>query len=198
MKYRSSTEIIDSVLRSAGKEGATRTRIGYGACLSYAQLKEYLSKMVSQDLLSYENETHLYKLTQGGEKCMEKFSADRSLVAFPSPPMGYEGSENLTREKVFLENRLLKCADQGFSVLGQAGKAALLANIKTRHNLTLRKLVRNPRKMEAILREELGDAVSTLVMERIVDGMTSKLPAREPYGLDHRSEPVQLKIENTI
>ena len=41
MKYRSSTEIIDSMLRSI-RSGATKTHIMYRAYMSYSQLKEYL------------------------------------------------------------------------------------------------------------------------------------------------------------
>ena len=40
MKYRSRTEIVSAMLRIANR-GATKTRIMYGAYLSYAQVMEY-------------------------------------------------------------------------------------------------------------------------------------------------------------
>ncbi len=41
MKYRSRTEIVNSILNAANG-GATKTKIMYNAFLSYNQLKDYL------------------------------------------------------------------------------------------------------------------------------------------------------------
>ncbi|MBV9667077.1 MAG: hypothetical protein JO327_02995, partial [Nitrososphaeraceae archaeon] len=43
MKNRSRTEIIASILQVISKRGSTRTKIMYGAFLSYTQLNDYLS-----------------------------------------------------------------------------------------------------------------------------------------------------------
>ena len=52
MKYRSRTEIVSMIL-DAANGGATKTRIMYKAFLSYAQLKEYLSVLIENNLLEY-------------------------------------------------------------------------------------------------------------------------------------------------
>ena len=52
MKYRSRTEIVSMILEAANG-GATKTKIMYKAFLSYAQLKEYLSVLIENNLLEY-------------------------------------------------------------------------------------------------------------------------------------------------
>jgi len=47
VKYRSRTDIIAMILQAV-INGATKTRIMYGAYLSYAQVKEYLSFMIGR------------------------------------------------------------------------------------------------------------------------------------------------------
>ena len=65
MKYRSRTDIIAMILQSA-INGATKTRIMYGAYLSYGQVQEYLSFLMEKDLIRREEGSGLYKLTQRG------------------------------------------------------------------------------------------------------------------------------------
>ena len=65
MKYRSRTDIITTILRSAAG-GATKTRIMYGSYLSYAQLKEYLSFLLERELIVYEEGSSLYKPSEKG------------------------------------------------------------------------------------------------------------------------------------
>ena len=64
MKYRSRTEIVAMILEAANG-GATKTKIMYRAFLSYAQLKEYLSVLIENDLIEY-IEGSEYKTTQKG------------------------------------------------------------------------------------------------------------------------------------
>ncbi|MGI0001285.1 MAG: winged helix-turn-helix domain-containing protein, partial [Nitrososphaeraceae archaeon] len=52
MKYRSRTEIVGNIL-DAANGGATKTKIMYKAFLSYAQLREYLSVLIENNLLEY-------------------------------------------------------------------------------------------------------------------------------------------------
>ena len=79
MKYRSRTEIIDTMLRSIGS-GATKTRLMYGAFLSYAQLKEYLTFLQNRNLIRYEQGTQLYTMTEKGLKFMNAFEEINELV----------------------------------------------------------------------------------------------------------------------
>ena len=65
MKYRSRTEIVSMILEAANG-GATKTRIMYKAFLSYAQLKEYLSVLIENNLLEYLEGVQTYKTTEKG------------------------------------------------------------------------------------------------------------------------------------
>ena len=65
MKYRSRTEILGMILEAANG-GATKTRIMYKAFLSYAQLREYLSVLIENNLLEYLEGSQTYKTTEKG------------------------------------------------------------------------------------------------------------------------------------
>ena len=65
MKYRSRTEIVAMILEAANG-GATKTRIMYKAFLSYAQLREYLSVLIENNLLEYLEGSQTYKTTEKG------------------------------------------------------------------------------------------------------------------------------------
>jgi predicted transcriptional regulator len=67
MKYRSRTDIVSQIL-DAANGGSTKTKIMYKAYLSYAQLKEYLSILVENGLLEYEEGERKYKTTDKGIK----------------------------------------------------------------------------------------------------------------------------------
>lgn len=80
MKYRSRTDIIAMILRAA-VSGATKTRIMYGAYLSYAQVKEYLSFLLEKGLISYEEGTGLYRLTENGMKLLRTFEGISDMIS---------------------------------------------------------------------------------------------------------------------
>jgi len=65
VKYRSRTEIVAMILEAANG-GATKTKIMYKAFLSYAQLREYLSVLIENNLLEYRNGTETFKTTEKG------------------------------------------------------------------------------------------------------------------------------------
>ena len=65
VKYRSRTEIVAMILEAANG-GATKTKIMYKAFLSYAQLREYLSVLIENNLLEYLDGTQTYKTTEKG------------------------------------------------------------------------------------------------------------------------------------
>jgi predicted transcriptional regulator len=65
MKYRGRTEIVSMILEAANG-GATKTKIMYKAFLSYAQLKEYLSVLIENNLLEYIEGTQTYRTTEKG------------------------------------------------------------------------------------------------------------------------------------
>jgi predicted transcriptional regulator len=65
MKNRSRTDIITMILEAA-RAGVTKTKIMYKAYLSYTQLVEYLKYLQQNDLLAYDVNTQLYRLTKKG------------------------------------------------------------------------------------------------------------------------------------
>ena len=65
MKNRSRTEIIGNILDAANGR-ATKTKIMYKAFLSYAQLKEYLSVLIENNLIEYLNGSETFKTTEKG------------------------------------------------------------------------------------------------------------------------------------
>jgi predicted transcriptional regulator len=66
MKYRSRTEIVCKILDATNGGGATKTKIMCKAFLSYAQLREYLSVLIENNLLEYLDGTHKFKTTEKG------------------------------------------------------------------------------------------------------------------------------------
>ena len=70
MKYRSRTEIVAMILEAANG-GATKTKIMYKAFLSYAQLREYLSVLIENNLLEYLEGSQTYKTTEKGLKFLK-------------------------------------------------------------------------------------------------------------------------------
>jgi predicted transcriptional regulator len=95
MKYRSSTEIIDSMLRSI-RSGATKTHIMYRAYMSYSQLKEYLKLLEERELITYDPASQLYLLTEKGLKFMNAYDRINELV--PSVNEGKSLGESKVEE----------------------------------------------------------------------------------------------------
>jgi predicted transcriptional regulator len=90
MKYRSRTDIIAMILQAA-MNGATKTRLMYSAYLSYAQVQEYLQYLLERRLISLEETTHAYSLTEQGLhflKVYDEISEIVSLKSQQSPEMG--------------------------------------------------------------------------------------------------------------
>jgi len=79
VKYRSRTDIIAMILQAA-INGATKTRIMYGAYLSYAQVKEYLSFLMEKDLIRYEEGSAIYKLTQKGVQLLRVYEDISDMI----------------------------------------------------------------------------------------------------------------------
>ena len=80
MKYRSRTDIVATILEAANG-GSTKTKIMYKAYLSYAQLKEYLSILVGNGLLEYEEGELKYKTTEKGLRFMKTYSEIGDMVS---------------------------------------------------------------------------------------------------------------------
>ena len=66
MKHRSRTEIVCNILDAANGGGVTKTKIMYTAFLSYAQLNEYFSILIENNLIEYLDGTQTFKTTEKG------------------------------------------------------------------------------------------------------------------------------------
>ncbi len=74
MGYRSRDDIICEILQTAYSGGATKTDLFYKVLLNYGQLKEYLTILTGSDLLSYDEETQRFRLTEKGLVFLEAYS----------------------------------------------------------------------------------------------------------------------------
>jgi predicted transcriptional regulator len=82
MKYRSRTEIVSMILEAANG-GATKTKIMYKAFISYAQLKEYLSVLIENNLLEYLEGVQTYKTTEKGFNLLKMHNEIGELLQSP-------------------------------------------------------------------------------------------------------------------
>ena len=74
MKYRSRTDIVGLILEAANGGRATKTKIMYKAFLSYAQLKEYLTVLLENNLLEYEEERQFFRTTEKGLHFLQMYN----------------------------------------------------------------------------------------------------------------------------
>ena len=66
--------------------GSTKTKLMYGAYLSYAQLKEYLSFMQQKDLLTTDEGRQIYRLTQRGLQFLNVYEELKEIMEFEVNP----------------------------------------------------------------------------------------------------------------
>ncbi len=71
MKYRSRSEIVGLLLDAANGGGATKTKLMYKAYLSFNQLKEYLTLLVENALIEYEEGMRTYRTTEKGIRLLK-------------------------------------------------------------------------------------------------------------------------------
>jgi predicted transcriptional regulator len=69
MKYRSRTEITSQILDSAIC-GVTKTKIMYRSYLSYAQMKEYLERLLANGLLTLD-QNQIFKTSEKGVRFLK-------------------------------------------------------------------------------------------------------------------------------
>ena len=66
MKYRSRSDIIGLLLNAANGRRATKSKLMYSEFISFNQLREYLSMLVENGLMQYEEGTRTYRTTEKG------------------------------------------------------------------------------------------------------------------------------------
>jgi len=91
MKYRSRTDIISMILQAA-MNGATKTRLMYSAYLSYAQVQEYIHFLLERKLMSFEEESAEYKLTEQGLRFLRVYDEISQTVSLD----GTKASEKIS------------------------------------------------------------------------------------------------------
>ena len=75
MKYRDRTEIITLILTSASRmSGVLKTKIMYGAFLSFSQLEEYVGLLLRNGLLEHDELKRTYKTTEKGLRLLELYN----------------------------------------------------------------------------------------------------------------------------
>jgi predicted transcriptional regulator len=81
MKYRSRTDILASILDSVNNiDGAGITTIMYKSFLSHYQLKKYMAIMLKNDLIRFDEERRLYRITDKGVRFLQLFNHMNQLV----------------------------------------------------------------------------------------------------------------------
>ena len=80
MKYRTRVDIMAMILQSAMR-GASRTKLMYGAYLSYAQLKEYIALLQNKGLLVYEEGLQIYRPTPKALQFLNIYDEFRDLFS---------------------------------------------------------------------------------------------------------------------
>lgn len=69
------------MMLQAANKGATKSRIMYGAYISYAQVKEYLDLLMKKGLLRYQAGTGLYMLTEKGLQYLKKYDEISDMIS---------------------------------------------------------------------------------------------------------------------
>jgi len=83
LKYRSRGEIVSNILRVVASNKATKTRMMYGAFLSYTQIEEYIGYILQQGLMNRVPATNLYQLSEKGMQYLNLSDELSQLLVAP-------------------------------------------------------------------------------------------------------------------
>ena len=83
MKNRSRNHTISEILDAANGGNATKTKLMYKAYLSFGQIKEYLSVLTENDLLSYDAHTQTFKITKRGLMFLKAYNQMHDMIKAP-------------------------------------------------------------------------------------------------------------------
>lgn len=87
LKYRSRADICTEILKIADR-GTSKTKIMYGAYLSFTQLREYLKLLLDNGMLSFDEKTMQYRTTETGHNFIRMYQ--RIDQMFDRKQMGSE------------------------------------------------------------------------------------------------------------
>ena len=74
-----------AMILDAANGGATKTKIMYKAFLSYAQLREYLSVLIENNLIEYVEGSQTYKTTEKGLNFLKMHNEIGELLSSTTP-----------------------------------------------------------------------------------------------------------------
>ena len=81
-KHRSKDEIIVHILKIVNSEkGVVQTRIAHESLMSWKQLRNHLSFLVTVGLIEYQEEDHTFVITQKGKNFLNVYSMIDQLIA---------------------------------------------------------------------------------------------------------------------
>ena len=83
MKNRDRMEIFSRILQAANGRsgnGATRTKIMYGAFLTHTQLKQHLPVLADNGMVQYESLSQTFKTTEKGLMFLKTYSEMNQMI----------------------------------------------------------------------------------------------------------------------
>ena len=90
-KNRSRLDVIAAILRVVSGREASKTRIMYGAYVSYAQIREYMPTMLEIGLLKASNEQQsLYRIKERGLRFLELYDGLNEMIPIDKRDWAYE------------------------------------------------------------------------------------------------------------
>ena len=90
-KNRSRLDVIAAILRVVSGREASKTRIMYGAYVSYAQIREYMPTMLEIGLLRASSEQQsLYRINERGLRFLELYDGLNEMIPIDKRDWAYE------------------------------------------------------------------------------------------------------------
>lgn len=90
-KNRSRLDVIAAILGVVSGREASKTRIMYGAYVSYAQIREYMPTMLEIGLLRASNEQQsLYRIKERGMRFLELYDGLNEMIPIDKRDWAYE------------------------------------------------------------------------------------------------------------
>jgi predicted transcriptional regulator len=84
-KYRSRFSIAATILEVAQAGNATKTRLMYGSFLSFAQINDYLKFLMANGLITRNDDTHIFALTEKGLRFRHVYDEIAQLIPLDEP-----------------------------------------------------------------------------------------------------------------
>ena len=84
-KYRSRFSIAATILEVAQAGNATKTRLMYGSFLSFAQINDYLKFLMANGLITRNDDTRTFALTEKGLRFVHVYDEIAQLIPLDEP-----------------------------------------------------------------------------------------------------------------